>query len=189
MAKQQLNGVGIGLGKIRYSVLERGVYSIPKELGDLISFTVTPAESTTPLWAGDRQVLIDTSVTASGTFGVPSMSNADMVALFGLEMGSKGELIYKSNAIKPTIALFVEQNNSNGVIDYISLWECKLQLNAKTGNTKTDSISHGTTEISFEVIMPVDKIYMSIQSSDEDDFVAPTFEEVPIKPTKKVLGA
>ncbi|MDI9215997.1 major tail protein [Clostridium tertium] len=189
MAKQQLSGVSVGLGKIRYSILEGlegGTYSIPKELGDLISFTVTPTESSVSLWAGDRQVLFNSGITASGTFGVPSISNSDMVALFGLEMGSKGELIYKSNATKPTVALFIEQNNSNGVTDHISLWECKLQLSTKTGNTKTDSISHGTTEVSFEVIMPGDKIYMSVQSSDEDDFVVPTFETAPVKPTKKI---
>lgn len=188
MAKQQLNGVSIGLGKIRYSVLGSTGYEIPKELGDGISFTVTPSESNTPLWAGDRQVLVDSSITATGTFAVPAISNADMVALFGFEMGTKGELIYKSNAIKPTVALFIEQHNSNGVTDYISLWECKLQLNAKSGNTKTDSITHGTSEISFEVIMPEDAIWMSVQSSDEDDFEKPTFETKPVKPVKKVVA-
>lgn len=188
MAKQQLNGVSIGLGKIRYSVLGSTGYEIPKELGDGISFTVTPSESTTPLWAGDRQVLVDSSITVTGTFAVTAISNADMVALFGFEMGTKGELIYKSNAIKPTVALFIEQHNSNGVTDYISLWECKLQLNAKSGNTKTDSITHGTSEISFEVIMPEDAIWMSVQSSDEDDFEKPTFETKPVKPVKKVVA-
>lgn len=188
MAKQQLNGVSIGLGKIRYSVLGSTGYEIPKELGDLISFTITPSESTTPLWAGDRQAIIDSSITATGTFAVPAISNADMVNLFGYEMGSKGELIYKSDAVKPTVALFIEQNNHGGVKDYISIWECKLQLNAKSGNTKTESITHGTSEISFEVIMPSDHIWMSVQSSDEDDFEQPTFETKPIKPVKKVAG-
>ena len=120
MAKQQLNGVSIGLGKIRYSVLGSTGYEIPKELGDGISFTVTPSESTTPLWAGDRQVLVDSSITATGTFA--------------------------------------------------------------------DSITHGTSEISFEVIMPEDAIWMSVQSSDEDDFEKPTFETKPVKPVKKVVA-
>lgn len=185
MAKKQLNGVSKGLGKIRYSILGADGYGIPKELGDLISFTVTPSENTTTLWAGDRQFIFDSSITASGTFAVPAISNTDMCALFGFEMGSKGELIYKSNAVKPTVALFIEQRNSNGVTDYLSLWECKLQLNAKSGNTKTDSIAYGTTEMAFEVIMPEDTIYMSVQSSDEDDFEQPTFETKPVKPVVK----
>lgn len=189
MAKKQLNGVSTGLGKIMYSILGADGYGIPKELGDLISFTVTPSESTTALWAGDRQVIIDSSITATGAFGVPSVSNEDMCALFGYEMGSKGELIYKSNAVKPTVALFIQQNNHSNVVDYISLWECKLQLNTKSGNTKTDSITHGTTEISFEVIMPEDAIWMSVQSSDEDDFVKPTFKSKPEKPIKKSAAA
>lgn len=186
MAKEFLNGVNTGLGKIRYSVKKGSTYEIPVELGELISFTVTPTENSTPLWAGDRQVLIDSAVTANGSFGVPSVSNADMCALFGFTMGSKGELIYNADAIKPTVALFIEQHNSNGVIDYISLWECKVQLSGKTGNTKTDSISHGTSEISFEVIIPEDKVYMSVASSDETDFSEPDFEVAPVKPVKKV---
>ena len=97
-------------------------------------------------------------------------------------------MTYNTNAIKPTVALFVEQKNHGGVIDYISIWECKLQLNAKSGNTKTDSITHGTSEISFEVIMPEDAIWMSVQSSDEDDFEKPTFETKPVKPVKKVVA-
>lgn len=189
MSKKQLNGVSKGLGKIRYSVLGADGYGIPKELGRLISFTVNPTESSTALWAGDTQVIIDSSITATGTFGVPAISNEDMVALFGCEMGSKGELIYKSNAVKPTVALFIEQNNHGGIKDYISLWECKLQLNAKSGNTRTESITHGTTEVSFEVIMPEDNMWMSVQSSDEDDFEEPNFESKPVKPVKKVLGA
>lgn len=189
MAKKQINGVNTGLGKMWYSILGADGYSIPKELGDLISFTVTPSENRQILWSGNRQYLIDSAITASGTFGVPSISNEDMCALFGLEMGTKGELIYKSNAIKPTVGLFVEQTNSGNTKDYISLWECKLQLNAKSGNTKTDSITYGTTEVSFDVIMPSDEIWMSVQSSDEDDFEAPNFESKPVKPVKKVLSA
>lgn len=189
MSKQNLNGIHIGLGEIWYSKLEADGYSIPKSLGEAITFNITPTENSVSLWAGDREIAIDTGITATGTLGVPSISNENMCDLFGFEMGTKGELIYKSNAQKPTIALFVEQHNRNGVTDYISIWECKLQLNAKSGNTKTESITHGTTEVAFNVIMPKDKIWMSVQSSDEDDFEAPNFETKPVKPVKKVVGA
>lgn len=189
MAKKQLNGVSIGVRKIRYSVLGESGYGIPKELGDLISFNIVPTENTQSLWAGNRQSIVDESITATGTFSVPAISNEDMCALFGLAMGTKGELIYTSDAVKPTVALFIEQNNHGGVTDYISIWECKLQLNSKSGNTKTETITHGTTEVSFQVIMPEDKIWQSVQSSDEDDFEEPNFESKPIKPVKKVVGA
>lgn len=189
MAKKQLNGIGVGVGRIRYSVLGEEEYGIPVDLGDLISFTITPSENITDYWAGDRRNILDSTITASGTFVVPAISNADMATLFGLEVGVKGELIYKSTLAKPTVALFIEQNNHGGVTDYISIWECKLQLNTKSGSTRTESIAPSTTEIAFDVIIPRDKRWMTVLSSDEIGFQAPDFNAKPVKPTVRVERA
>lgn len=191
MAKIAQNSINTGLGKIYYSILDEkaGTYGVPKEIGDLISIGVNPSENSQSLWAGDRQVIIDSSIQVEGTFGVPGISNDVLCDIFGYKMGTKGELIYSSATSRPKIALLVQFNNYNNIQEYMTLWECRVDLAGLQGNTKNDSVSFGTKEFSYKVLIPADKVYMSITSSDEED--CPTdiaekfFITAPVKPVAK----
>lgn len=184
MAKQTLNGINTGLGKIYYSVIKNGDYQAPVELGDLISFTVTPTENSVELWAGDRQVVIDSAVAVEGSFVVPAVSNENLATLFGMERGQKDELIYSSKAVRPEVALLIRQNNYGGVCDDITLYRCRLTLSGLQGNTKTDSLTFGQKEFAFKCLLDDDGVYMSVSSSDESNYNGDTFfTNVPMKPT------
>lgn len=191
MAKNVLSSINTGLGKIYYSILNEseGTYGIPKEIGDLISIGVNPTENSQSLWAGDRQLIIDSSIQVDGTFGVAGITNEVLCDIFGYKMGTKGELIYSSATKRPKIALLVQFNNYDNVQDYMTLWECRVDLAGMQGNTKNDSVSYGTKEFSYKVLIPADKVYMSIISSDEadcpEDIATTFFTTAPVKPTIK----
>ena len=186
MAKQTLNGINTGLGKIYYSVIKENTYQTPVELGDLISFTVNPTENSVDLWAGDRQVVVDSSVAVEGSFVVPAVSNENLATLFGMERGEKDELIYSSKAVRPEVALLIRQNNYGGVCDDITLYRCRLTLAGLSGNTKTDSLTFGQKEFAFKVLLDEDGVYMSVSSSDEVNYSGEGFfTNLPQKPTPK----
>ena len=190
MAKGNL-AINTGLGKIAYSILneEDGTYSTPKIIGNLISVAVNPSENSQSLWAGDAEIVVDSSVQVEGTFGVPTLTNEHMCDLFGYKMGTKGELIYNSKAKRPTVALLLQQNNYGNVQDYITLWKCRLNLAGTQGNTKNDSVSYGTREFSYKCLIPEDGVFQSTVSSDEDDYTAEYatnfFTKAPVKPVVK----
>lgn len=192
MAKNKL-AINTGLGKIAYSILgEDGTYSAPKVMGELISVAVTPSENTQSLWAGDSEILVDSSIGVEGTFGVPTLTNEAMCDLFGYKMGSNGELIYDSSATRPFVALMFVQNNYGDVQDYVTLWKCRLNLAGVQGNTKNDSVSYGTREFGYKCLIPEDKVYMSVASSDEEDFkdsyAENFFITAPVKPVVKAVA-
>ena len=55
MANNKL-AVNTGVGKAYFSIIgEDGAYGVPKELNDIVSFSVSPSESTTPFYAGDKK--------------------------------------------------------------------------------------------------------------------------------------
>lgn len=188
MAKITKNGVNTGLGKIYYSVLgQGGQYEIPVELGDLISFTVTPTENSVDLWAGDTQYIVDSSVAVEGNFVVPAVSNENLATLFGMKRGQNDELIYSSKSVRPEVALLIRQNNYGGVVDDITLYRCRLTLAGLQGNTKTDSLTFGQKEFGFKCLIDSDGVYMTVSSSDEEGYNgANFFADIPEKPTPKL---
>lgn len=120
---------------------------------------------------GDRPIISDTSITITGNLVVPAVSNDNLVKLFGYTKNQKGEIVYKADAVRPVVGLVLIQNNYGGVHDVIKLMQVKLQIGGKEGQTKTDSLQFSNTTLNFDVLIPEDKAYMSVASSDEEGFV------------------
>ena len=180
MAKNQ-SSIVTGLGKAYYSIKTEGGYAVPKELGDMISFAINPSENSTKLYAGDRTIAIDSATTISGTIGIPTLTNQVLCDLFGYEQKEDGSIVYSSRAVKPTVCLMLEQHNADGVDDYITLWQVKVNIGGLQGNTKTENVSFQTTEISFEVLPEEDGEWMRVISSDAEGFVKPDYTVAPKK--------
>lgn len=182
MANNKL-AINTGVGKAYYSIIDpqSGAYGVPKELNDIVSFSVSPSESTTPFYAGDKKLIVDSTVSVTGSIVVPSVTQEALIDLFGFAENANGELLYNAKATRPNVVLIIEQNNYGGVQDFIYLWDTKLTLPSNEGSTKNDSITYGTKELAFECLVPDDGIYMTVKSSDQDGFVAPDFSVAPVK--------
>lgn len=98
-----------GLEKVYYAVMTdetTETYGEIKELGEGIEIGVTPTENQTSLYAGNKQLLVESGLgDIDLTFTIPSMSTEAQKDLFGMEEATEGGLIYKSNAVKPYIAI------------------------------------------------------------------------------------
>ncbi len=189
MSKGYEKSISTGVGKCYYSILgDNGEYGTPKELADIVSFEVSPSETTNSFWAGDRQVIIDASVVVSGNLVVPALTNEVLCDLFGYKMSQEGGVIYDDKAVRPNVALLIEQHNYNGVTDYITLYKVRMQLGGKTGATKTDSITYGNVTLNYDVLLD-GKAWMHVVSSDEDGYVSTYgenfFKNAPQLPTEK----
>ena len=170
MAKGYEKSISTGVGKCFYAIIdESGNYGNPKELGDIISFEITPSESTNTFWAGDRAVIVDSAIVVSGNLVVPALKNEVLCDLFGYKKSQDGGVIYDKKVARPNVALLLEQHNYNEVTDYITLYKCRMQLGGKTGNTKTDAVAYGNATLNFDVLLD-GKAWMHVVSSDEDGF-------------------
>ena len=179
---ERLDKLSTGVGKAYYSIIgEGGAYGVPKELNDIVSFSVAPSENTSKFFAGDRAIVIDQAVSVSGTLTVPAINNEQMIDLFGYKKNAKGELLFDANAIRPNIVLMIEQHLYGGVTDYITLWNCKVSLPSVQGDTKNDSVTFASKEISYEVLVPEDGVFMTVKSSDDVNFEAPDYAQPPVK--------
>lgn len=193
MAKNYEKSISTGVGKAYYAIINSaGTYETPKELGDIISFSVDPSESTNSFWAGDRQVIIDASTNVTGNIVVPALTNEVLCDLFGYEMSTDGGVIYNTRKARPNMALLLVQNNYAEVQDFITLYKTRLQIGGKTGSTKTDSITYGNVTLNFDVMLESDGVWMHVVSSDEADckegfattFVTTAPEKPMVKPAE-----
>ena len=115
---------------------------------------------------GDRKIIVDYTTSVSGSIGVPSVPDDVFMELFGYE--KFGETInYSDKAKRPQVALIIEEHNYQNNMVHI-LWNVKITLPQAQGNTKGDSISYGTKELSWEALIPEDGIYLStLKENDE----------------------
>lgn len=172
MSKKYEESISTGVGRVYYSIISgEGTYGTPKLLGDIVSFEVSPSEQSNSFWAGDRQVIVDSSVVVSGNLVVPALTNEVLCDLFGYKMSENGGVIYSDKAARPNVALLIEQHNYNNVTDYITLYKVRMQLGGKTGATKTDSITYGNVTLNYDVLLD-GNCWMHVVSSDEDDYVS-----------------
>ena len=179
---ERLDKLSTGVGKAYYSIIGKdGEIGVPKELNDIVSFSVAPSENTSKFFAGDRPIVIDQAVSVSGTLTVPAINNEQMVDLFGYKKNSKGELLFDANAVRPNIVLMIEQHLYGGVTDYITLWNCKVSLPSVQGDTKNDSVTFASKKIAYEVLVPEDGVFMTVKSSDDENFEAPDYSQAPVK--------
>ncbi len=110
---------------------------------------------------GDRKVVIDYTTTVSGSIGVPDIPTDVFMELFGLGEKVGQTVNYSDKAKRPEVALIIMEHNYVDNMVHV-LWNAKMTLPQSQGNTKNDSISYNTKELSFEAIIPQDGIYYSI---------------------------
>lgn len=168
-----------GLEKVYYAVMTNEVeetYGEVKELGDGIEIGVTPTENQTPLYAANKQVLVEKALgDIDLTFTIPAMSTEAQKDLFGMEEAEEGGLIYKSNAIKPYIAIMFNKTLDGGAMEYVTLFKGKLNLNEDKAKTQEGQVEYQTAQYSGKFVPLKDGMWKHVVRSTDTGFNAETW--------------
>ncbi len=124
-------------------------FGTPVKLAEAISANVTPNFATAELYGDDIQTDdISTFTNATFELNLRELTPADLVALFGLRRGSKGEVVYSAEDVSAEVALGFRALKSPGT-NYRYYWfkRVKFTLPASAWNTKGDSITFNTPTI------------------------------------------
>lgn len=168
-----------GLEKVYYAVMTNEVeetYGEVKELGDGIEIGVTPTENQTPLYAANKQVLVEKALgDIDLTFTIPAMSTEAQKDLFGMEEATEGGLIYKSNAIKPYIAIMFNKTLDGGAMEYVTLFKGKLNLSEDKAKTQEGQVEYQTAQYSGKFVPLKDGMWKHVVRSTDTGFNAETW--------------
>lgn len=168
-----------GLEKVYYAVMTdetTETYGEIKELGEGIEIGVTPTENQTSLYAGNKQLLVESGLgDIDLTFTIPSMSTEAQKDLFGMEEATEGGLIYKSNAIKPYIAIMFNKTLDGGAMEYVTLYKGKLNIGEDKAKTKEGQTEFQTTQYSGKFVPLKDGMWKHVVRSTDTGFNAETW--------------
>lgn len=168
-----------GLEKVYYAVMTNEVeetYGEVKELGDGIEIGVTPTENQTPLYAANKQVLVEKALgDIDLTFTIPAMSTEAQKDLFGMEEATEGGLIYKANSVKPYIAIMFNKTLDGGAMEYVTLFKGKLNLSEDKAKTQEGQVEYQTAQYSGKFVPLKDGMWKHVVRSTDEGFNAETW--------------
>lgn len=168
-----------GLEKVYYAVMTNEVeetYGEVKELGDGIEIGVTPTENQTPLYAANKQVLVEKALgDIDLTFTIPAMSTEAQKDLFGMEEATEGGLIYKANSVKPYIAIMFNKTLDGGAMEYVTLFKGKLNLSEDKAKTQEGQVEYQTAQYSGKFVPLKDGMWKHVVRSTDTGFNAETW--------------
>lgn len=168
-----------GLEKVYYAVMTdetTETYGEVKELGEGIEIGVTPTENQTSLYAGNKQLLVESGLgDIDLTFTIPSMSTEAQKDLFGMEEATEGGLIYKSNAVKPYIAIMFNKTLDGGAMEYVTLYKGKLNLSEDKAKTQEGQVEYQTAQYSGKFVPLKDGMWKHVVRSTDTGFNAETW--------------
>lgn len=182
-----------GLEKVYYAVMTdetTETYGEVKELGDGIEIGVTPTENQTPLYAANKQVLVEKALgDIDLTFTIPAMSTEAQKDLFGMEEATEGGLIYKANSVKPYIAIMFNKTLDGGAMEYVTLFKGKLNLSEDKAKTQEGQVEYQTAQYSGKFVPLKDGMWKHVVRSTDTGFNAETWAtkwgKTVVKATKK----
>lgn len=168
-----------GLEKVYYAVMTdetTETYGEVKELGDGIEIGVTPTENQTPLYAANKQVLVEKALgDIDLTFTIPAMSTEAQKDLFGMEEATEGGLIYKANSVKPYIAIMFNKTLDGGAMEYVTLFKGKLNLSEDKAKTQEGQVEYQTAQYSGKFVPLKDGMWKHVVRSTDTGFNAETW--------------
>lgn len=154
----------IGLDKLHYatytytpasgSTAASVAYGTPVQLAPAISANITPNFATAELY-GDDIITDDLSAFTNATIelNLRDLDPAQLIALFGVRRGSKGEVVYSAEDVSAEVAIGFRAKKSPGT-HYRYYWfrRVKFTLPASAWNTQGDSITFNTPTITGKVM-------------------------------------
>ena len=185
-----------GLGKCYIAKVTAEGYDTVKELGALQEISVSTAEESAVMYAGNGIIIQDSAIGETDvTISIPALSEELEAEIFGHTLATEGGIIKNTNDSKPYFALMFEQtakNNETGanVTDYITLYKGMFNQAERKGKGKEGKPEFQNCSLSGKFSAKEDGVLQYIVSSDSTGFNAETFKtkwgKTVIVPTKKV---
>lgn len=159
-----------------YEILDDGTYGDPYDLGELIEFSMTVNENSASMYAGNRQILVDTALGELPiTFTLPGLNQEDQCKIYGHKMVN-GRMVKTSNDVKPyfgaQLAITVKSDKDGKEYkEVLELPKVQFGLGSTTAKTKEGSPQLNSLQISANAMPLASGIYQMIGSTANPDYV------------------
>lgn len=144
----------MGIRNAHYAVYneELGTFDAPKRIPDLETIAVSETYAEGSNYADNlRNIYIKEMVEAEISMEFSNLSRKTEAELTG-QAFANGEIEYKTDATAKTVALLFEKTYSDGSIDKIVYYNCKLTKDSENGETKTDAFNFTGDSLSGQAI-------------------------------------
>lgn len=156
----------MGIRNAHYAIHNGVGYDAPVRIPDLETLAISETFAEGSNYADNlRNIYIKEMVGAEISMEFSNLSRAVEAALTG-QSYKDGELEYKTDASAPTVALLFEKNYSDGSVDKIIYYNCKLTKDSEDGETKTDAFNFTGDTLSGQAIPTSDGILKYVIASD-----------------------
>lgn len=159
-----------------YEILDDGTYGDPYDLGELIEFSMTVNENSASMYAGNRQILVDTALGELPiTFTLPGLNQEDQCKIYGHKMVN-GRMVKTSNDVKPyfgaQLAITVKSDkNGKEYKEVLELPKVQFGLGSTSAKTKEGTPQLNSLQISGNAMPLANGIYQMIGSTANEDYV------------------
>lgn len=144
----------MGIRNAHYAIYNEkaGTFGTPKPIPDLETLAISDTYAEGSNYGDNiRNIYIKEMVGSEISMEFSNLSRDVEGELTGQGYKS-GELEYKVDAVAPTVALLYEKNYSDGSLDKIIYYNCKLTKDSENGETKTDSFNFTGDSLSGQAI-------------------------------------
>lgn len=144
----------MGIRNAHYAVYNEalGTFGQPKRIPDLETLAVSETYAEGSNYADNlRNIYIKEMVGAEISMEFSNLSREIEADLTG-QAYLNGEIEYKADATAKTVALLFEKTYSDGSVDKIVYYNCKLTKDSENGETKTDAFNFTGDSISGQAI-------------------------------------
>ena len=158
----------IGIRNAHYAVYDDVLktFKEPQPIKDLETLAISETFAEGSNYADNlRNIYIKEMVGAEISMEFSNLSREIEGVLTG-QTYTDGELEYSTNATAPTVALLFEKNYSDGSVDKIVYYHCKLTKDSENGETKTDAFNFTGDSLSGQAIPMSNGVLKYVISSD-----------------------
>lgn len=176
MSKKVITGIEQGYYAIMTDMVTE-TYATVKPLGELIEIGVKPQEKSTSLWAGNREVLLESGLGGVDvTFTVPALETDTICELFGKTLADTGGYISNSRDVKPYVCLMFKKTLDSGADEYLFLYKGKLNIAEEKAKTQEGNVDFQPKQFEGKFVTLQNGIWMYSVRSTDADFDATTFQ-------------
>lgn len=158
----------MGIRNAHYSIYNAltGSFGDPVAIPDLETLAISETFAEGSNYADNlRNIYIKELVGAEISMGFSNLTRETEAKLTG-QAYEDGELEYSVSATAPSVALLFEKTYSDGSVDRIVYYNCKLTKDSEDGETKTDSFNFTGDTLSGQAIPTAAGLLKYVISSD-----------------------
>lgn len=158
----------MGIRNAHYAIYnsQAGTFGDPVAIPDLETLAISESFAEGSNYADNlRNIYIKELVGAEISMGFSNLTRETEAKLTG-QAYEDGELEYSVSATAPTVAVLFEKTYSDGSVDRIVYYNCKLTKDSEDGETKTDSFNFTGDTLSGQAIPTAAGLLKYVISSD-----------------------